>query len=376
MSNKKIDTPTKPKSVSSVSVKEKRLSSISSKINFQDKLSRVKSKSRINFVRKHLIAGLGVIVGLIILLLVGVGVAIYGFKSENKLVYRVSRIVHYPVVTIDSKVFPWLSTNSAGYDQYLYYLEATKQGEKIVRERQGNAAEISEEDYLQLKSEILDNLGDRLILDAEAKKRNIDVTDQEIQDRYSQLVENSGGEEQAKSFIRDYFGWSVEEWQENILKKGLLEEKLAKTLSEDQGLKDQARVRAEEVLSKVQAGEDFAELAKQYSEDSSAENGGDLGVIEKGVTVKSFEDAAFALDKDQTSGIVETEYGFHIIKVNDKSDDKIRVSHILIKAVSFESWMEQAREDYNLELVINFDKKSESTQDSDSNSDQSPESGE
>ncbi|MBP6005787.1 peptidylprolyl isomerase [Candidatus Saccharibacteria bacterium] len=376
MSNKKIDTPTKPKSVSSVSVKEKRLSSISSKINFQDKLSRVKSKSRINFVRKHLIAGLGVIVGLIILLLVGVGVAIYGFKSENKLVYRVSRIVHYPVVTIDSKVFPWLSTNSAGYDQYLYYLEATKQGEKIVRERQGNTAEISEEDYLQLKSEILDNLGDRLILDAEAKKRNIDVTDQEIQDRYSQLVENSGGEEQAKSFIRDYFGWSVEEWQENILKKGLLEEKLAKTLSEDQGLKDQARVRAEEVLSKVQAGEDFAELAKQYSEDSSAENGGDLGVIEKGVTVKSFEDAAFALDKDQTSGIVETEYGFHIIKVNDKSDDKIRVSHILIKAVSFESWMEQAREDYNLELVINFDKKSESTQDSDSNSDQSPESGE
>ena len=376
MSNKKIDTPIKPKSVSSVSVKEKRLSSISSKINFQDKLSRVKSKSRINFVRKHLIAGLGVIVGLIILLLVGVGVAIYGFKSENKLVYRVSRIVHYPVVTIDSKVFPWLSTNSAGYDQYLYYLEATKQGEKIVRERQGNTAEISEEDYLQLKSEILDNLGDRLILDAEAKKRNIDVTDQEIQDRYSQLVENSGGEEQAKSFIRDYFGWSVEEWQENILKKGLLEEKLAKTLSEDQGLKDQARVRAEEVLSKVQAGEDFAELAKQYSEDSSAENGGDLGVIEKGVTVKSFEDAAFALDKDQTSGIVETEYGFHIIKVNDKSDDKIRVSHILIKAVSFESWMEQAREDYNLELVINFDKKSESTQDSDSNSDQSPESGE
>ncbi|MCA9349976.1 peptidylprolyl isomerase [Candidatus Saccharibacteria bacterium] len=371
------DIKTAPKKINSISIKEKRLSSVGSKINFQDKLSKVKARSRVSFLKKHMIVMVSGVIGIAIVIVVGIGIAIYGFKSESKLVYRISRIINYPVVTIDSKIFPWFSTKSAGYDQYLYYLESTRQGEKTVREKQGNTNEISEEDYLTLKTEILDNLGDRLILDAEAKKRGIEISDEEVQTRYTQLVESSGGEEKASEFIRDYYGWSVAEWQENILRKGLLEEKLAEALSNDQELADQARVKAEEVLAKVEAGEDFAQLAQEYSEDGSAQNGGDLGVIEKGATVQSFEDAAFALDKGETSGIVETEFGFHIIKVMDKSDDgKIRVSHILIKRVDFDSWMEQARIDYDLKFMINFDHSTDSSDNPESNEAQASEATE
>jgi peptidyl-prolyl cis-trans isomerase D len=84
--------------------------------------------------------------------------------------------------------------------------------------------------------------------------------------------------------------------------------------------KEAARKHAEEILGRVKAGEDFAALAKQYSEDSSAEQGGDLGFFPRGQMVKSFEDVAFSLAPGATSEIVESPFGFHIIKVEAKEE--------------------------------------------------------
>jgi parvulin-like peptidyl-prolyl isomerase len=71
---------------------------------------------------------------------------------------------------------------------------------------------------------------------------------------------------------------------------------------------------AKEVLEKLSKGESFAKLAEEYSLDGSRKQGGDLGYFGKGEMVKPFENAAFELEKGKTSGIVKTEFGYHIIK--------------------------------------------------------------
>lgn len=77
---------------------------------------------------------------------------------------------------------------------------------------------------------------------------------------------------------------------------------------------------ANEVLEKIKAGEDFAELAKQYSMDGTAANGGELGYFTKEKMVEPFSEAAFSMNIGEISDIVETEYGFHIIKVTGQKE--------------------------------------------------------
>lgn len=81
--------------------------------------------------------------------------------------------------------------------------------------------------------------------------------------------------------------------------------------------KADAKKRAEEVLERIKKGEDFSALVKTFSEDpGSVDRMGSVGKFERGKMVKPFSDAAFALKVDEVSAVVESEFGFHIIKRN------------------------------------------------------------
>lgn len=84
--------------------------------------------------------------------------------------------------------------------------------------------------------------------------------------------------------------------------------------------KKKAKEKAEALLKRLQAGEDFAALAKDESTCPSASQGGDLGEFGRGEMVPQFEEAAFKLKPGEMSGVVETKFGYHIIKVTEKQD--------------------------------------------------------
>ena len=90
--------------------------------------------------------------------------------------------------------------------------------------------------------------------------------------------------------------------------------------------------RTEEIRRRILDGEDFDEMARRFSEDlNSATNGGDLGFFTRGTFMAEFEEAAFALETGEISPPVRTDVGLHIIKLEERKEDQIRVRHILVQ---------------------------------------------
>ena len=90
----------------------------------------------------------------------------------------------------------------------------------------------------------------------------------------------------------------------------------------DAAKKEDARKKLVEIQKRLQKGEDFAILAKDFSQSASADQGGDLGLLPRGRMPKAFDDAAFSLKPGEVSNVVETEVGFHLIKVHEKRPEK------------------------------------------------------
>jgi peptidyl-prolyl cis-trans isomerase D len=119
-------------------------------------------------------------------------------------------------------------------------------------------------------------------------------------------------------------------YEQNVARLANLEERRAShiLINADKAApaaeRDKARAKAQEILATVkQSPEKFAELAKKFSQDTgSANKGGDLDFFARGAMVKPFEDVAFALKKGETSDVVESEFGFHIIRVTDIKQPK------------------------------------------------------
>lgn len=112
-----------------------------------------------------------------------------------------------------------------------------------------------------------------------------------------------------------------------------------------------------EVLAKLKEGKSFADLAKEYSTDTgSKDNGGDLGWFPRGAMVAEFEEAAFALKPGETSGLVKSDYGYHIIQVLGKEVRALSADMLQnAQQTNFQTWFDAEMAKAKIETLVQFE---------------------
>ncbi len=216
--------------------------------------------------------------------------------------------------------------------------------------------QLNDADLMTVKNRILENLIDAEVLYQQSQKEGVKVDDQVINDQIEKIKKRFSDETAYKKSIERMHVSEKEFRTEiqralainqlldtNVRQKITVNEKESKkyynnnqilfkqpeqvkaiqiwiklTPNAEESKKIKARKKIETIQKKIRQGEDFGLLAKAYSEGPTAQRKGELGYFKRGQMPKPIEDAAFALNIGEVSGIIETRFGYHLIKVTDK----------------------------------------------------------
>lgn len=293
---------------------------------------------------------LGGVLSLVVLAAAAFGIitlGIYRFGWRGPVSTAAIHALPYPIATVNNTPI-----------RYADYVDdvATVKRFFAKQKEQAKGQPVGEPTEEELRKGVLDRLIQTEILKEEAVRYNITISTKDVDDEFSKVATSQQGN--ADQQIRDLYGWSVDQFKQKVMVPYLLQIKLAAALAGDEKLDADSKKKAEDVLAKINADGKFEDLAKQYSADpGSAAQGGDLGWFGKGVMVKEFEDAAFALKPGETSGIVKTKFGYHIIRCDDVKKEKgqivqIKGRHILITGPNVDEYIKKKTEEAKIRRFV------------------------
>lgn len=272
---------------------------------------------------------------------IGFGVMVYGFKSEGKATRLAAKIIPYPAAIANQDIITY--TDYLKEKDYIHHFYKSTGQEGI--------------DYAAIDKEITNQLIENRILAFQAIKNKTTVNKEDVDTAINQIIDQNGGKDKVEKVLSDLYGLNLNQFRQLVreqLTRDKLNDKLIMRVKvshilvrvEKEAPQDQidaAKGKIDGYLNEIKGGLDFAEAAKKYSEDTgSAATGGSLDPFASGEMVPEFSKASFDGKAGEIVGPIRTDFGWHIIKIEDKTGkiDK-----------SFADWLTEIK---NKSLIIKF----------------------
>ncbi len=295
-----------------------------------------KAHKAVSRLRIYIIIGAIALVALLLSPFVYTALALYTFDTENAFIDSMVERFSYPIAIVNG--------TSISYQEYK---DAVARAESVTDYFNTDPAFISEigalPDRQQIREDEMDRMIELVLLEQISEEFELTVSPEEIEAAYQTFIQGEvdSSDEEINEFLLEVYGLTLDEFKQTIVREVVLREKVTAYLVENE--KSAITETAFTTITDIQAHlidnpDGFSDSAQQYSQDGTAQLGGEMDYFTRGVMVEEFEEAAFALKEiGEISDIVETDFGYHLIQLIDRKDgddpevESIKVRHILIR---------------------------------------------
>lgn len=271
-----------------------------------------------------------------------IGVMIYGFNANNKVVKITARVIPYPAVIIDYFHFitiKELDENLQAIKKFYENQDFSKVGLRVdfSTEEGGKRLKIKEKGLLNkmIEDEAVEIL---------SRREGIRINKQIIAQSVDQKLAEYGSGEEVEERLKKLYGWTMRDFEEKIVKPGMYREELMRNVVSREPENSQAKEKIKQAKEELKNKANFQEVAQKYSEGLTAQDGGELGWFKKDQLISEVSKAVFSLKEGETSDIIESELGFHIVELEEKktegNEEMARIRQIFISKNSLAKWLE------------------------------------
>jgi len=271
---------------------------------------------------------------------------LYRFQTTSGFMYQVTRVIPFPIARSGSTFI--------AYENYLFelghYIHYYENQQQLSFETEAGRAQLN-----SYKQRALDKVINDAYIKNIAAEQKISVSNAEIDEQIRIAREQNrlgSNDEVFEDVLRDFWNWSVDDFRRS-LRSEILEQKVLRALDTE------TNTRATEALARVNAGEDFAALATEYSDDiGTKDNGGEFGFVNKSNRNVSQQtvDTLFSLGEGQVSGITivpsGTGYALAIVKNLEKQEDQSRGAYILFQLKDINEVLNDRKEEQPYRLYL------------------------
>jgi parvulin-like peptidyl-prolyl isomerase len=193
------------------------------------------------------------------------------------------------------------------------------------------------------EKELLNKMTEDAVIEMLAKERGITITQETVRQEFDRKLKELGDEEGLKEKLDRLYGWGIADFQEKIVRPSMYKEELEKAFAREVDTSSDAKKKIEEARQALRDGKSFEDVAGDYSEWATAQDGGDLGWI----AVEDLAPEIVAALKNQTPNrpgeVIESSLGFHIVLLEEKKReqgrDTVRLKQIFARKLTFSDWL-------------------------------------
>ena len=281
----------------------------------------------------------------VIVVVIGIGsILAYGTNTTigSKIAVKMSKIIPFPAAIIDYTNFIFVNDMQkklVSVEKFYATHDLSKGGFRI------DFTTSDGQKRLKIKErEILNKMIEDRVIEILAKKQGISVSKADVDKAVSLQLAKYGTTKDLQNDLLNSYGWSLEDFKTQVVLPTINREMLAQYTEGQNASGTVSKTKIQQAQKELENGKDFTEVAKEFSDGASGENGGELGWVTKDQVVPELQDVLFGSKQMEKNSIIESSIGFHIVKIENRkkenNEDVLQLGQIFVAKNVFADWLE------------------------------------